>query len=197
MVNFLAQLPAILFAISVHEFGHGFVAHLLGDDTAKKSGRLTLDPLKHIDLVGFLVMMVAHFGWAKPVPINPDKFKNKRIGMFLVSIAGPMCNILLAIVSIYLFDFQRKFIHMYALETMIRHLYGFNIMFAVFNLLPIPPLDGSKIVLSILPETLNHYYWKYENVGSIILLLLIMTDKVSLVLEPMYNSINSFMTIFM
>lgn len=196
IVNFLAQLPAILLAISVHEFGHGFVAYLLGDDTAKNEGRLTIDPIKHIDLFGFLVMMIAHFGWAKPVPINENNFKNKRLGIILVSLAGPIFNLILAVVSIYIFKAEKYFIDIYALNIILKNMIEFNMLFAAFNLIPIPPLDGSKILFGMLPANMYQNYWKYENVGSIILLLLIMTDKIGLVIYPIYNIISNLMVIF-
>ncbi|SHK05970.1 site-2 protease family protein [Tepidibacter formicigenes] len=197
IIDFLASLPGILLAISIHEFGHGFIAYLFGDNTAKKEGRLTIDPIKHIDPVGFLMLMIAHFGWAKPVPVNSNNFKNKRLGMFLVSLAGPIFNIILAIATIYLYEFQRSFIHIEALDIILANIYHYNILFAIFNLLPIPPLDGSKILLSILPYKLYYYYYKYEYVGNIILILLIITNNLRLVIGPMYNGINNLMTIFM
>ncbi len=189
MINFLITLPGILLAISIHEFGHGYAAYILGDDTAKKSGRLSLNPLKHIDPVGFLMLIIAHFGWAKPVPINSSKFKNKRMGLFLVSIAGVVCNIILAIICIYLYKYEVRYVNMYALNSIISSVISINIGFAVFNLLPIPPLDGSKIILSILPNRLHYYYLKYEYIGSIILVILIFTDSIGIVVYPIYNAI--------
>ncbi|MEJ8553115.1 site-2 protease family protein [Tepidibacter sp. Z1-5] len=189
MIDFLITLPGILMAISIHEFGHGYAAYILGDDTAKKSGRLSLSPLKHIDPMGFLMLIIAHFGWAKPVPINSNKFKNERMGLFLVSIAGVVCNILLAILCIYLYKYEKIYIDMYALNSIISSAVRINVGFAVFNLLPIPPLDGSKIILSILPNKLHYYYFKYEHVGSIILVILIITNSIGIVIYPIYNVI--------
>lgn len=195
MIDFLITLPGILLAISIHEFGHGYAAYILGDDTAKKSGRLSLNPLKHIDPVGFLMLIIAHFGWAKPVPINSNKFKHKRMGLFLVSIAGVTCNIVLAIICIYLYKYELRFVNMYALNSIILSMVSINIGFAVFNLLPIPPLDGSKIILSILPNRLHYYYFKYEHIGSIILVMLMFTGNIRIVTNPIYGIIKNLINI--
>lgn len=195
MINFLITLPGILLAISIHEFGHGYAAYILGDDTAKKSGRLSLNPLKHIDPVGFLMLIIAHFGWAKPVPINSNKFKYKRIGLFVVSIAGVVCNLILAIICIYLYKYELRFVNMYALNSIILSMVSINIGFAVFNLLPIPPLDGSKIILSVLPNRLHYYYFKYEHVGSIILIMLMFTGNIGIVANPIYSIIKNLINI--
>lgn len=195
MIDFLITLPGILMAISIHEFGHGYAAYILGDDTAKKSGRLSLNPLKHIDPVGFLMLIIAHFGWAKPVPINSNKFKYKRIGLFVVSIAGVVCNLILAIICIYLYKYEVRFVNMYALNSIILSMVSINIGFAVFNLLPIPPLDGSKIILSILPNRLHYYYFKYEHVGSIILIMLMFTGNIGIVANPIYGIIKNLINI--
>jgi Zn-dependent protease len=189
MIDFLIIFPGILMAISIHEFGHGYAAYILGDDTAKKAGRLSLNPLKHIDPIGFLMLIIAHFGWARPVPINSNKFKNERIGLFIVSIAGVVCNIILAILCLYLYKYEKIYIDMYVLNNIISAAASINIGFAVFNLLPIPPLDGSKIILSILPNKLHYYYFKYEHIGSIILVILIVTDNIGIVAYPIYNAI--------
>ncbi|WP_242967934.1 site-2 protease family protein [Tepidibacter mesophilus] len=195
MIDFLITLPGILVAISIHEFGHGYVAYMLGDDTAKKSGRLSLNPLKHIDPIGFLMLVIARFGWAKPVPINSNNFKNERFGLFFVSIAGVVCNIIFAILCLYLYKYEKTYIDMYALNSIILSAISINIGFAVFNLLPIPPLDGSKILLSILPNKLHYYYFKYEHIGSIILVILMITDNIRIVVNPIYIVIKNLINI--
>ncbi|KXZ39921.1 Zn-dependent protease (includes SpoIVFB) [Alkalithermobacter thermoalcaliphilus JW-YL-7 = DSM 7308] len=197
IINIIEQIPGILIAISVHEFGHALMAYMLGDDTAKRYGRLTLDPFKHIDAIGMIVMFIARFGWAKPVPVDERNFKvNKRLGIFLVSISGPIFNIITAILIIYIFKLQYIFLNIYALNRIIPHIYRFNIIFACFNLIPIPPLDGSKILLSILPNRLIKYYYKYEEIGNIVLLLLIFTNNISLLIMPIYTFINSIVVLF-
>ncbi|OPJ57263.1 site-2 protease family protein [Alkalithermobacter paradoxus] len=196
IINILEQIPGILIAISVHEFGHALTAYMLGDDTAKRYGRLTLDPFKHIDALGMLVMFIARFGWAKPVPIDDRNFKNRRLGIFLVSIAGPIFNIITSILIIYIIKIQYTVLNMYALNRILSYAFRFNIMFASFNLLPIPPLDGSKILLSIIPSNFKRYYFKYEEMGSIILLLLVFTNKIGLLITPIYTVISGIVALF-
>ncbi|SHH06744.1 site-2 protease family protein [Tepidibacter thalassicus] len=196
IIDFLANIPGILLAVSVHEFGHGAVAYLLGDDTAKNEGRLTIDPIKHIDPIGFLMLIIAHFGWAKPVPVNSNNLKNKRLGMFLISLAGPVFNIIMAIITLHILNFEHFYIEMYAVHRILVNIVGINIGFAVFNLLPIPPLDGSKILLSILPNKLQYYYWKYENIGTIVLFFLVFTDKIGYILTPILNIVRNLIFTF-
>ena len=178
----LYTLPALLITITFHELAHGFVAYKLGDPTAKEAGRLTFNPIKHIDPIGFISLMVLRFGWAKPVPYNPNYFKNQRQGTLLVAIAGPVSNILLALLSLtimVILDFQYSVLYVF-FEMM----FVYNIMFAVFNSLPIPPLDGSKVLASVLPGSLGTLFWKYEKYGYMVLLLLIFTDVLENILNP-------------
>lgn len=178
----LYTLPALLITITFHELAHGFVAYKLGDPTAKEAGRLTFNPIKHIDPIGFISLIVLRFGWAKPVPYNPNYFKNQRQGTLLVAIAGPAMNILLALLSLIamvVLDFQYSILYVF-FEMM----FVYNIMFAIFNSLPIPPLDGSKVLASVLPASLGTLFWKYEKYGYIVLLLLIFTNVLEYILNP-------------
>lgn len=181
----LYTIPPILIALTFHEFSHGFMAYRLGDPTAKEQGRLTLNPLKHIDPIGFIMLMVFKFGWAKPVPYNSYYFSNRKRGTFLVALAGPLSNLFMAFLSIMiLFIFQPTnrmifdFFHL---------LFLYNIIFFVFNLIPVPPLDGSKIIASILPKKQEALFWEYQRYGYFILFILIITDLLNKILLPVIN----------
>jgi len=175
----ITVIPALI-CITVHELAHGFTAYRLGDNTAKEMGRLTLNPIKHIDLVGLAMIVVFRFGWAKPVPVNMQNFKNPKWGMALTSFAGPLSNVILAFIVIFIFMLLP------APHGGLGVLFGFteasivgqifirmsilNIALAIFNMLPMPPLDGSKILFSVLPERLYYKLMKYERYGMIVLL---------------------------
>lgn len=155
----LYLLPIVLFSLSIHELCHGYAAYKLGDDTAKSMGRLTINPLAHLDILGTIAMLFFGFGWAKPVPVNFSKLKYRRLGPILVSIAGPLSNILLAFICYFVLvvlginDISTEgFWGSYLLSALIM-----NVTLAAFNLIPIPPLDGSKVVISLLP-----YKWQYK-----------------------------------
>lgn len=189
LIKYLVIIPAILVAISVHEFGHAAVAYMLGDSTAKDSGRMTLDPLKHVDPIGFLMLIIARIGWARPVPVNPRNFKHERLGNILVSLAGSFFNIVTAILFIYIIDYQN--INIFALNEMLEAMVMYNIGFGAFNLLPIPPLDGWGVVSSLLPRSASEFAYKFEGMGSIILIVLIFTNTFSILLNPIYGVINT------
>ncbi len=176
----LSVIPALI-CITVHETAHGFVAWKLGDSTAKDMGRLTLNPLKHVDLFGLIMMAVFHFGWAKPVPVNMYRFKNPKRGMAITAAAGPASNILLALVFfalyIALFDLLRP---TEAGMTVLEMLYitGYiSVALAIFNVIPIPPLDGSKVLFSLLPDKNYYSVLKYERYGMIVLAALILLSS--------------------
>lgn len=179
--NFLTQefiywsiiaVPSILIASTIHEYAHGYAAFKLGDATAKAEGRLTLNPIKHIDPIGAISMILFKFGWSKPVPINEYNFMNRERDTALVAFAGPFSNLLLAgLVSILHSIFFRN-----GPEIIVYLLYIFttiNIALATFNLLPIPPLDGHKIVRAFLPRGLRYYWEKLEDYSIFLILLLI------------------------
>lgn len=174
-------IPAALLTVVFHEISHGYVAYFLGDNTAKNAKRLSLNPLRHIDLIGLLCMIILRFGWAKPVPVNIINFKNRKAGTALVSIAGPLSNILFALVSFLLIkllliipiysEFAFSVIDLFVSFFMMTA--SLNIGLAVFNLLPIPPLDGSKILNSVLPDKIYYKILKYEQYGFFILIILL------------------------
>ena len=191
--NILVLIVAISSAISVHEFGHAYVAHLLGDDTAKAYGRLTLNPAKHLDPIGLLMMMIFRIGWAKPVPINPNNFKNYKLGNLLVSLAGPAFNVLMAIVCAIIY----KNSDMYAIKLIANTTIIYNVFFAAFNLLPIPPLDGWGIVSSYRPYKYYESVYKYESMSNIIFLVLIVTGIHSVFVTPVSNMIYKIVYLFL
>ncbi|MFZ7134004.1 MAG: site-2 protease family protein [Eubacteriales bacterium] len=189
IIDIFYTLPALLITITLHELAHGYIAYKLGDPTAKDMGRLTFNPIKHIDPMGFLTLLILQFGWAKPVPVNPNYFKNRRQGTFLVSLAGPLTNFILAF-------FALSVMSIFSLESnFLWSLCIYNVIFGIFNLLPIPPLDGSKLLASVLPEQLEVFFWKYEKYGYVILLILIFTNIINYILNPAIVLIlNSMMT---
>lgn len=181
LVSLMLSLPIVLLSLSLHETAHGYVASKLGDPTASSLGRLTLNPLKHIDPIGFICMVLFGFGWAKPVPINTRYFKKPKRDMALTGAAGPLSNLLLAFVFALLmraelsiaahaeltqFTYQIFFWLEYFLYLGIR----LNVSLAVFNLIPIPPLDGSRIFLTLLPSRLYFGIMKYEKYIYLVLM---------------------------
>lgn len=168
--------------LPIHEFAHAFVADKLGDDTPRMQGRLTLDPLSHIDFFGAIMILLVGFGYAKPVPVNPmrTKMKNKKAAMAIIAIAGPVSNLLVALISTFIFTFiGSKF---YTRDTLAVALYTFfyfcaliNINLAVFNLIPIPPLDGSRILTAFLPNKTYFKLLQYERYITLAVLFLLIT----------------------
>ena len=177
----LAVIPALI-CITLHELSHGYVAYRLGDDTAKSMGRLTLNPIKHIDLFGLVMMIVFKFGWAKPVPVNPNYFKKPKQGMALTALAGPVSNFLLAFLLIVVL----RFTYHGMLTTFCEFLLDtamLSVGLGLFNLIPIPPLDGSKILAVFLPDRAYRWLMRYERYGMLIVILLVSVGAVSDVLN--------------
>ncbi len=171
------QLLAVLFCLTVHETCHGLAALALGDPTAKRQHRLSLNPLRHIDWFGLLMMLVAGFGWARPVPVNPNYFKKPRQGMALTALAGPASNLLLALLLLI----PARLIYTYAHYSVFNQTAldfltstaALSIGLGLFNLIPIPPLDGSKVLAVLLPERAYRWLMRYERFGIFALWLLV------------------------
>ena len=189
--NILLRIVPALICITIHELAHGFAAYQLGDMTAKNQGRLTLNPIKHIDPIGLLMMALVRFGWAKPVPVDMRNFKNPKRGMAVTALAGPASNFILAFVLMVISAVTYRFMPGSA-ARLIFQTAGMSISLAVFNLLPIPPLDGSKILFSFLPDRVYGQLMRYERYGFILLIALIYTDVFSGFLvgavEEIYNA---------
>ncbi len=191
--NLLASLVGIAIAISIHEFGHAYSAHLLGDDTAKYNGRMTLNPAKHVDPLGLITLLLFRIGWAKPVPVNPNNFKNYKVGNIIVSLSGALGNLIGAIICALIV----KYVDMYAIQIIFDRAMWINIGFGAFNLLPIPPLDGWGIISSLLPYKYNEFVYKYENMGYFILLIAIFTNVYTIVTTPIMMAFYNIVSIFM
>lgn len=160
----------ILFVLTIHEFSHGLAADALGDDTARRQGRLTLNPLAHLDFLGTALFFIAGFGWAKPVPVNPYNLRNPKQDMIVIAAAGPLSNLLTAIIGgavikAGLIGPQTGEL----VRTILFLLVLYSITLAVFNLIPIPPLDGSRILYGILPDEIAEFYARFEKVGMLVL----------------------------
>ncbi len=185
MASLLLTLPAVLWALSFHEFCHGWVAFKLGDRTAAAQGRLSLNPLAHLDPIGTLMLIFLHFGWAKPVPINSRYFKNPRRDIALVSLAGAAGNFLTALAcGVLIRLFPSFFLGHWALQQFMFTLLGVNIGLGVFNLIPIPPLDGSKVLAVMLPPSAMRTFFFLEQYGMIIILILAFSGVISVIMEP-------------
>ncbi|HOA82976.1 MAG TPA: site-2 protease family protein [Thermodesulfovibrio thiophilus] len=208
----LISAPAILIAIVFHELAHGWVAYKLGDNTAKFSGRLTLNPISHIDLFGtiimpFLLLILTSgqwvFGYAKPVPVNPYNFKNPKIGMAITAAGGPLANLLLAIACTIilkwiLLPFMGA-IPNFIFEPLIlifKATIMINIVLAAFNLIPIPPLDGGRIITGVLPVRYSEMMERIEPFGSLIVILMIVTGLTSVFVWPLVKLFFSIISFF-
>ena len=188
LLDKLYYLPGVFIGLTFHEFSHGLAAYLLGDNTAKDAGRLTINPRSHIDILGFITLLVAGFGWAKPVPFNPYNLKNRRVGTIIISIAGPLMNLLIAFITLFvIFGLQLLEFDNQVLRDIFLGVFYVNISLFVFNLLPIPPLDGSKILASILPAQLEAKFYSLEKFSYIILIMLILTKTLSYILDPLFR----------
>jgi len=177
--SLILSAPAILFGLTIHEFSHGYVAWRLGDPTAKMMGRLTLNPLKHLDPVGTIALFLFRFGWAKPVPIDPRNFQHPTRDMAVSSLAGPAANLLTAGIAGIVLRVLDLFHIGGFLSALVGYFVLFNLILCFFNLIPIPPLDGSRLVYHLLPPDLAAGYARLERYGFLILIGIIFLGQLS------------------
>ena len=196
IIGLVLSLPGLLLALSMHEFAHGYAAYLMGDNTAKYNGRLSINPLDHLDPVGTICLLLFRFGWAKPVPINPYNFKNRRAGIIVVSLAGPFMNFILALLS----AFALALISVYMPYSKITEFLALvlyyseilNVGLMVFNLIPIPPLDGSKVLLELLPYRYKEFFYRMERYSTLLLLVLLFANRNTFFLSRIQFAVLSF-----
>jgi Zn-dependent protease len=188
----LYSLPGIILAFTIHEYAHALSAYMLGDKTAKQYGRLTLNPIAHVDPMGFLCLIVTRrFGWAKPVPVNDLNFKDKKKGMLIVALSGPLSNFLIALLIAVLYRFINSSIGE-AVRSMLQIAYIINLSIGVFNLIPIPPLDGSKILDVFLTNKQKLFMRRYAVYSNIIIIMLIFSGIIGTILGPAIRGLDWF-----
>lgn len=198
LLGLVLSLPGLLIAVTFHEYAHAFVADKLGDDTPRRQGRLTLNPLAHLDPYGTFLMIFAGFGWGKPVEINPINFNRKvsmKGGSALVSIAGPLMNFILAIICAIIYGILLRTSIVYSktgeiLMEIVLYTMSMNIGLGVFNLIPLPPLDGSKVLLALLPSRAQDWYENNQHILYIIFLVIWITPIAGQIVTPVITSIN-------
>lgn len=202
LLSLLLTIPGVLIAITFHEYAHAFAADKLGDDTPRNQGRLSLSPLSHLDPFGVIMLIFAHIGWGKPVQINPNNFTRKisaRAGEAIVSLAGPLMNFILAFVFAIIFYALQTFATSFALTTqtgiiimtMIQYTVLVNVGLGVFNLIPLPPLDGSKILMAFLSYNAKRWFEEHTQIFYIIFLIIWITPISSMIISPAISGITS------
>ena len=195
LIVMLITAASCLLCICVHETCHGLAALAMGDTTAKDAGRLSLNPLRHVDLFGFLMLVIVRFGWAKPVPVNASRFRNPRLGMALTALAGPVSNVILAAVSLLIsyillfFQFRHSWLGYFT--SFFSYTAVISCGLAVFNLIPIPPLDGSKVLFSLLPVKPFRVLLRYERYGMFLLMGLLLLGVLDTPLSVMRDGLLS------
>ena len=192
LTGLIAGLPGLVIALVIHEYAHAKAADVMGDFTPRMTGRLTLNPMAHIDPIGLIMLLVVRFGWAKPVMINARNFRNWRQGELLVALAGPMANLLVAFISLLAMAVLFK-LGMFSegVRLVLSMMVLFNVNFAIFNMLPLPPLDGSKVLMVLLPGRLAYKLMSLERYSFIILIFLMMTPFLTMILIPLQRLVLS------
>lgn len=193
----LKEIPAValtlIIAFTVHEFAHAFVAYKFGDSTAKKQGRLTLNPIKHLDPIGTILIFIAGFGWARPVPVNRFFFKNPRLAGILVSVAGPISNFIMASLGFIIWFGLMKAGLAQSLPTFVPDFFNvfiqLNVVLFIFNLLPFPPLDGYRIIEDLAPNRIRPKMTQLESYGSLIFLVIVITPLSNYTIQPIFSTV--------
>lgn len=192
--NMIYRIPALLIALTIHEYAHAQAADSEGDPTPRMLGRLTMNPLAHIDPIGMIMMLFAGFGWAKAVPFNPSNFRNVSAGIKKVAVAGVAANFFMAFLSLFVFMLMRKMGSLSSGVAMFLNLnILYNVWFGVFNLIPLPPLDGSLLAGEFLPHKARQAYFKIEAYGTYILMALVFTGIAGMIIKPFAQMIISLM----
>ena len=193
LLHIVAGLPGLLIAMVVHEYAHAQVAVWLGDFTPRLMGRLTLNPKAHIDPIGMLMLFLVHFGWAKPVQINPRNFKNPQRDDILVSLAGPFANFFTAFLAmaVYMILIRVGAPVTDGVQVVFKMIILYNLGFGVFNLIPLPPLDGSHVLMQILPRDMAYKLAELERYSFLILIVLLMTPVLSMILIPCVSALST------
>ena len=202
IIDLLLSVPAVLIAITVHEFGHAFAAYKLGDDTPVRQGRLSLNPFDHIDPLGIAMLLFAHIGWGKPVEIDPRNY-NRNISVekadAIVSFAGPLMNFITALIFALIYCAIIKFAKITfitttvgsVIMTMVAYIITMNIGLGVFNLIPLPPLDGSKVILPFLPQKAKSWFVNNEQIFYIVFVVLWITNLAGYIITPAITGVSS------
>ncbi|WP_290913054.1 site-2 protease family protein [Eubacterium sp.] len=199
IIAVLSRCFVVFCCLPIHELAHGLMAHLLGDDTAKREGRLSLNPFAHLNPIGTVMIFLFGIGYANPVPINPRNFKNEKGGMALTALAGPLANLLMGFVSVWGFFIFTKFTGSSSIGSAVAYFFLYsaqiNVMLAVFNLFPIPPLDGSKILAAVLPDKIYYKYMMYERYIMIALMILLFTGVLDTPISFLTSKLLNFISI--
>ena len=194
--SLLLKIPALLFAVTIHEFAHGIVADRLGDSTARRMGRLTLNTLPHIDPLGAIAFVIAGFGWARPVPVNAANLRHPVRDMTLVAAAGPVSNFVVAFVGLVVLVLHRRMGGLPGIgepiDGMLFWLFQFNLALAIFNLIPVPPLDGGHFLPYLLPGASWKTLQQLEQYGPVVLLLLVVTGATRYIIGPVFGIVSAF-----
>jgi Zn-dependent protease len=202
IMTLIAGVPGLIIAMVIHEYAHAMVADAMGDDTPRLSGRLTLNPVAHIDPIGLLMLFIAQFGWAKPVMVNPNNFRDWKKGELCVALAGPLSNLIVAFIALlFMVVFVKLgFAMSYGLHLVFYLIVLYNINFAIFNMLPLPPLDGSRVLMVFLPTEWAYKLVSIERYSFLILIALMMTPVLGSILIPLQRLVltifSSFISLF-